>query len=257
MPDNDQNFDNLVEHFERKIYGSSKGQLRLILLKEEFESKILTPTPNSPLKILDVAGGLGQIAIWLAQMGHDVTIADISEKMLERAKIKATEANVLHKITWIHSPLQYLKQHISSSFDLIIAHAILEWMDKPIDGLKSICQWLDKDSMLSLSFYNHHAITIHNLLRGNFYKVQSENYRGESGGLTPLNPLKPELLRQWFHQNKYTIESEMGLRSFSDYIPKNIRAKISEQDIIQMEHKLSHQQPFVDMARYVHFLVSK
>ncbi len=43
-------------------------------------------------RILDVGGGSGRNAIWLAQRGHNVTIADISEPGLELARKAAKDA---------------------------------------------------------------------------------------------------------------------------------------------------------------------
>ena len=45
-------------------------------------------------RILDVGGGGGRHAVWLAQRGHDVTIADISAAGLEIAERAAGEAGV-------------------------------------------------------------------------------------------------------------------------------------------------------------------
>jgi len=257
MPKKDQNFDELVAHFEHKVYGSLKGKLRLKLLKQEFSAQCLMKDPLQKLKVLDVAGGLSQMAIWLAKLGHEVTVADISINMLQRAKEMAQEEGV-DNIQWLHCPLQQLPEFVKGNkYDLVMAHAILEWLDQPLQGLQAIEQLLSSQTLLSLSFYNHHAITIHNLLRGNFHKVNSGIYRGEKGGLTPLNPIKPEWIREWCVAQNVSILSEMGLRTFSDYIPKNNSKKISEEDIIAMEMKLSHQQPFIGMARYVHFLGRK
>lgn len=44
--------------------------------------------------ILDVGGGNGRNAIWLARRGHDVTIADISESGLELARRAAAGAGL-------------------------------------------------------------------------------------------------------------------------------------------------------------------
>lgn len=50
-------------------------------------------------KALDVAGGAGRNAIWLAQRGLDVTLVDISEVGLEIASQRAAEAGVsLHTV---------------------------------------------------------------------------------------------------------------------------------------------------------------
>jgi len=45
-------------------------------------------------RILDVGGGSGRNAIWLAQRGHDVTIADISARGLDLAREAAADAGV-------------------------------------------------------------------------------------------------------------------------------------------------------------------
>jgi tellurite methyltransferase len=45
-------------------------------------------------RVLDIAGGAGRHAIWLAQRGLDVTIADISEVGLQCARARADGANV-------------------------------------------------------------------------------------------------------------------------------------------------------------------
>ncbi len=263
----DKNFDGLVEHFENKIYGSLKGKIRLQLLKDELLKQVLSDRGN--LNVLDIAGGLGQLTIWLSSLGHRVTYVDISHEMLLKAQQKAKVAGVFSKIHWLHLPLQQLSletlaqfpvadpnhKNQKAHFDLILAHAVLEWLGKPFAGLDDILKLMNVDTTLSLSFYNRQSIILHNVLRGNFRKVLSDDFRGVAGGLTPLNPLNPDDIRRFLKQNNCIIEDEMGLRSFYDYLPKQIKEKINARDIIEMEQRLSHQQPFVDMARYVHFMV--
>ncbi|MCH2371495.1 MAG: class I SAM-dependent methyltransferase [Pirellulales bacterium] len=45
-------------------------------------------------KALDVAGGTGRHAIWLAQRGLDVSLVDVSSEALRQAAIRASEAGV-------------------------------------------------------------------------------------------------------------------------------------------------------------------
>lgn len=45
-------------------------------------------------RVLDVGGGTGRHAIWLARQGHDVTVADISDTGLELARQAAGDAGV-------------------------------------------------------------------------------------------------------------------------------------------------------------------
>ena len=57
---------------------------------------LVEAAPHLPprARILDVGGGSGRNAIWLAERGHDVTIADISESGLEIARTASREAGV-------------------------------------------------------------------------------------------------------------------------------------------------------------------
>ena len=61
----------------------------------------LLPTSG---RALDVAGGAGRNAIWLAQRGLDVTIADVSPRGLELAAARVIEAGV--SITPLRTDLQ-------------------------------------------------------------------------------------------------------------------------------------------------------
>ena len=58
----DRNFDDLAERFQRKIYGGLKGEIRLAVLWRDLESEVPALKEGRPLRILDVGAGLGQLA---------------------------------------------------------------------------------------------------------------------------------------------------------------------------------------------------
>jgi ubiquinone/menaquinone biosynthesis C-methylase UbiE len=45
-------------------------------------------------RVLDIGGGPGRYAIWLAQQGHTVALADLSPELLEIARARITDAGV-------------------------------------------------------------------------------------------------------------------------------------------------------------------
>ncbi|MDP3443326.1 MAG: class I SAM-dependent methyltransferase, partial [Ignavibacteria bacterium] len=49
---------------------------------------------NKTLKILDIGCGTGRHSIELAKRGYDVTGIDLSESMLAKARLNATDQNV-------------------------------------------------------------------------------------------------------------------------------------------------------------------
>jgi len=75
--------------------------------------------PPAPLRILDIGGGPGRYSIWLAQQGHQVTLADLSPELLSLAKEKAAEAGVgLDQI--VEANATDLSQFADASFDALL-----------------------------------------------------------------------------------------------------------------------------------------
>lgn len=65
--------------------------------------------PRTGMRILDVAGGTGDIAFrMLERAACCVTIADINHKMLEEGKKRAIDRNLLHGIEWLCADAQSL-----------------------------------------------------------------------------------------------------------------------------------------------------
>ena len=85
----DRNFDDLTEKFSRKVYGGLKGDIRLAVIWRGLMSVIPEIDSSQPMRVLDVGGGLGQMSIKLAELGHRVTYNDISSNMLAIAKDSA------------------------------------------------------------------------------------------------------------------------------------------------------------------------
>ena len=69
-------------------------------------------------RALDVAGGAGRHAVWLARRGLDVTIADVSPRGLELAAARAKEAGV--SITPLRMDLQ-VQPFPAGPWDLILS----------------------------------------------------------------------------------------------------------------------------------------
>lgn len=54
-------------------------------------------------KALDVAGGAGRNAIWLARRGLDVTLVDVSDVALDKAERRATTAGLAKAMRFVHA----------------------------------------------------------------------------------------------------------------------------------------------------------
>jgi S-adenosylmethionine-dependent methyltransferase len=259
--DQDRNFDDLAARFSRKIYGGLKGDIRLAVLTADLTPVIaqLMHKRQTPLRILDVAGGLGQLSIYFAQQGHQVMVNDVSSVMLGQARDTAREAGVEKAMTWHCGPYQQLNVVLKGQcFDLVLCHALLEWLQDPELLIPALEPLVAPDGVLSLCFYNPASIVYRNLMRGNFDRIiNTHNYTPDSGSLTPQNPCSLAQVRQWLAQSGFEIRQESGLRVFSDYVLEKRGGNLQPDQVLAMELAYSGQEPYKWMGRYLHVLASK
>ena len=87
--DKDRNFDDLADKFARKIYGGLKGDIRLAVIWRDLLAVVPAIEGQTPLRILDVGGGLGQFTLRLAGLGHSLIYSDLSQNMLSQTQQQA------------------------------------------------------------------------------------------------------------------------------------------------------------------------
>ncbi len=253
----DRNFDDLAERFSTRIYGKLKGALRHAVLWRDLNDLLPKAIQGAEqqLEILDVGGGLGQFAIALAQKGHRVHFNDLSSVMTEKAKAAAREAGVEHLIKWTNEPYQSLCNSHGKKYDLILCHAVLEWLAEPEQLLPNLSSVLDTNGTLSLCFYNPAGRTYRNLIFGNFRVLSGKQpAKPDNRSLTPCNPRSLKTVRQWLEECHFTIKQESGIRVFSDYASEARGGHHSTEDVIEMELEYSTQEPYKWLGRYLHII---
>jgi S-adenosylmethionine-dependent methyltransferase len=178
----DRHFDELATRFAEKIYGGAKGAIRLAVLQADLAEAL----PARPLRVLDIGAGLGHMSLWLAQQGHEVTLAEPAAPMLEGARQRFAEAGL--PATFIQAPWQALPGQLADSYDLVICHAVLEWLAEPHAILPVLQRFTAPGGWLSLAFYNRDALVYRNLLKGHWRKLRSDSLAGEKQSQTPRRP---------------------------------------------------------------------
>lgn len=249
----DRNFDTLVSHFDQRIYGTGKGRIRLEVIWQQLCATLPGILEDRPLRILDAGCGTAALASRLAGH-HDLTLCDISRGMLDAARETLGSRPAGPPVRFLHVPLQSLVDEELEPFDLILCHAVLEWLADPQQAVNSLKPLLKPAGHLSLLFYNLHSLVFRNLVRGNLRKVDSGNFAGEPGGLTPQHPLAPEAVMEWLDQAGYMIVSHGGVRTFYDLMQPAQRDRISLDDLIGMEQRFGGREPYRSLARYQHLI---
>lgn len=255
----DRNFDELAKRFKKNVYGGLKGDIRLAVLNRDCQAHLpLKPfgCDSKPRRVLDAGGGQGQFSLQLAQAGHQVVICDISAEMLKLAEEKVSELGVQAQVTLVHAAIQNLPQKLSDcKFDLVICHAVMEWLQEPQSLLPCLLNYLKPQAYISLTFYNLHSLIYKNLLRTNFKKILKRDYAGQRGSLTPINPMDPAQVLAWVDTMPLKLLAHSGIRVFHDYIFNDEQRAREPNTLIQLELEFSQQEPYRSLGRYQHLLL--
>ncbi|WP_437888114.1 tRNA uridine 5-oxyacetic acid(34) methyltransferase CmoM [Phytobacter sp. V91] len=252
----DRNFDDIAERFSRNIYGTTKGQLRQAILWQDLD-RLLNQLGDRKLRVLDAGGGEGQTAIRMAQRGHHVTLCDVSQEMIARASSAAQEKGVSGNMHFVQCAAQDIAQHLESPVDLILFHAVLEWVAMPVDVLRALWSVLVPGGALSLMFYNANGLLMHNMVVGNFDYVQAGMPKKKKRTLSPNYPRRPEEVYGWLSEIGWQITGKTGVRVFHDYLREKRKQHDCYAALLELETQYCRQEPWISLGRYIHVTALK
>jgi len=102
------------EQFGRRSESYGKGHI--LENVEDVRAAVATMSLPMPARVLDVATGAGHTGLFLASLGHDVTLGDIAQPMLDKASRAAAERG-LKVTTALHAAEQF--PYPDATFDLV------------------------------------------------------------------------------------------------------------------------------------------
>lgn len=257
MKNKDQNFDTRKSTFKKNIYGTSKGKIREAILKRDLDEYIESHFGlGKVIRILDVGGGQGQLALYLAAQGHQVTLTDISEEMLAIAEDTANSKGI-NNIRFDNVSLQNCLAKYQSTFDLVLCHAVFEWLEEPQAAFQQLHELVAENGLLSFMYYNHAGQTLSNLVYGNFEYIKDGMKGRKVVKLNPQSSLKSETVLNWVNQYEFSLLRQSGVRVFHDYMRDINKWEEDFEGILEMELKYSLISPYNGIGRYTHLVLAK
>lgn len=252
----DRNFDDIAEKFSKNIYGTTKGRIRQAILWQELDA-LLTTLPAVPLSVLDAGGGEGQTGCGIAALGHNVVLCDLSAEMLSRARRLAEEKGVSDNMQFKQISAQQAGQYLDKPVDLVLFHAVLEWVAEPQQALRALYDVLKPGGVLSLMFYNINGLTMQTMVLGNFGYLQAGLGKRKRKTLSPDYPRDPQQVYGWLQECGFTIENKTGIRVFHDYLRDKNKQSERFDEVLALEKQYCHQEPFLSLGRYIHVTARK
>ncbi|WP_416137604.1 methyltransferase domain-containing protein [Halomonas sp. HK25] len=241
----DRHFDGLADKFAESLYGGARGELRLALLDRLLPEMLALH--GQPL--LDVGGGLGQLAGWFAGRGHAVTLVEPSGEMLARAR----ESLAGQPVSVVQAPLQALPVVAPGHWSLIACHAVLEWLADPRAALATLARQLAPGGQLSLMVFNRDALRFSNVVKGNLEKALADRLEGKGlrRRLTPISPLTHAQITAWSAELGLELRAIAGVRVFHDYLRRPPESDADRAVLLALEWRYCRVDPHWRLGRYL------
>jgi len=258
MPEEDRNFNDLKDIFKKRIYGTLKGTYRFEMAAQDLDAELERRHPdNSSLVALDIGGGLGQMTLNIGKRSnfHKVFYYDVAETMKEHVDLEikhGSHGGELKAIVETH--VGGLKDAVHEIFqgkpltilpDVVCLHAVLEWLQSPMDDLELLLQSMQSGSILSLLYYNKIASK----------KPQKPRKKPRiPSKLTPYHEFDHEEIERKLIVNGFEITRRTGLRI------KKFKRDGTEEEVklyLDEERQIARIEPFCRQGRYNHIIAVK
>lgn len=197
-----------------------------------------------PLRILDLGGGTGGLAVSLAERGYQVTVVDPSPDALASLRRRAVESGADERVIAVQGDADSLGEVFSSHrVDLVCCHGTLEVVDDPKATVERIAEVLVPGGHLSLVAAQRLAVVLARALAGQFQHAQrallSDDGRWGDGDPLPRR-FDAAMLVDLVEQAGLTVQDTHGVRIFSDLVPSALLDSDADRAaLLELEHAAS------------------
>lgn len=204
------------------------------------------------LKILDFGSGEGITACHFAG-DNEVTAIEPWEEMLKNR----WDDNEYRQI---QGDVNALKDYPDCTFDFIIIHNVLEYIDDKKEVLSELTRVLKKGGTISVVKHNRNGRIMQAAVLLDDFDMADSLLNNEDGRVTKYGQIKyysDENITEWVPE--LTVEKIYGMRTFWD-LQQN-QEKHSDNDwqdkMLTLELKVSKMKAFVDIAFFHHIFLRK
>jgi S-adenosylmethionine-dependent methyltransferase len=212
------------------------------------------------LRALDIGGGTGALAVRLARLGAQVTVFDVSAAMLEVAGRAAQQAGMGESISLQQGDASQLARRFSAeSFDLILCHNLLEFVDNPGSVLRQAAGLMrDSSSVMSVLVRSQAGEVLKAALVNGDLAASDRNLTAEWGEESlyqgKVRVFTAEAVKSMLSASSLALRAEFGVRILSDYLPPKISREDDYGRIFDLERKLGRRSEFAAVARYTQWI---
>lgn len=212
--------------------------------------------PPAPARVVDVGGGAGTQSIPLARRGYDVTIADPSPAMLDRARATlGREADIRDRVHLVECAGEDAAAALGERFDAVLCHGVIVYIDDREPFLDSLCALVRPGGVLSVVAKNVESLAVFPALRGDwagalaaFEADRQVNGLGIDTRADSVEDLAADIARRGVEAVAW-----YGVRMFSDgWAPADEPADLDVALAVELE--ASRRDPYRRLSRLFHLI---
>ena len=203
-------------------------------------------------KILDFGSGEGITANHLAEK-NDVTAIEPSKEMLSNAWKD-------YEYTQIVGDVNALSAFKNETFDMIICHNVLEYIDDKAAVIKALARVLKKDGIISIVKHNRAGRVMQMAVLLDDFEKANEILDGKDSTASKFGTIRyyeDNDITKW--EPQITISDILGIRTFWD-LQQNQQKHGDEawqEKMLQLELRVSQMREYKNIAFFHHLLLKK
>lgn len=203
-------------------------------------------------KLLDFGSGEGITANHFAEK-NDVTAIEPSKEMLSNAWKD-------YEYTQIVGDVNALSAFKNETFDMIICHNVLEYIDDKAAVIKSLARVLKKDGIISIVKHNRAGRVMQMAVLLDDFEKANEILAGKGSTASKFGTIRyyeDNDITKW--EPQITISDILGIRTFWD-LQQNQQKHGDEawqEKMLQLELRVSQMREYKNIAFFHHLLLKK
>jgi S-adenosylmethionine-dependent methyltransferase len=179
--------------------------------------------PGDALRVLDLGGGTGGLAVPVAEIGHHVTVVDPSPDALAALDRRASEAGVERGLRGVLGDAADLLEHVDAgAFDVVLCHGVLEVVESPSEALDAIRATMRPAGILSVVVSGRYAAVLAKAMTGHLSEARSlldaPPAEAAPTAQRPRRYAADEIVRL-LRSHDFQPERVHAVRTFADLVP--------------------------------------
>ena len=240
-------------------FAEHHGTLRRAIRRELIIRDLIEHLPPPPAAVVDVGGGAGRIAVPLARKGYEVTILDLSEEALRRAReaLGREDAATQRRVRLVPGRGEEAPCLLGEeTFDAATCHGVLPSVEDPEPLVRALVRLVRPGGLISVLAKNAEALAMRPALQGHYRKalasLGADRDEGPLGALTRADTVTG--LRGILEAAGGEFIAWHGVRSFTEHLGDAPATPEVLEYALELEWEAGRKDPYRGVARWIHLL---